>query len=256
MSDFLERIANLPPKRLALLAAELQERARAASRHAQRGADRRRRHRLPVPGRRRRSRAYWQLLRDGVDADHARCRPTAGTSTRSTTPTGRATARWPRVGAASSTTSTASTPALFGISPREAQSAWIPQQRLLLEVAWEALERRRHRARARCTGSRTGVFVGISTTDYYQMLMRREPAAHRRLPRDRRRAQRRRRPRRLRARAARAEPDRRHRLLVVAGRRAPRRARPASRRVRHGARRRRERDPARRTPPSRCRRRR
>ena len=51
-----------------------------------------------------------------------------------------------RVAAASSTTSTASTPRFFGISPREAQRM-DPQQRLLLEVAWEALEHAGHRAR-------------------------------------------------------------------------------------------------------------
>ena len=52
----------------------------------------------------------------------------------------------------------------FGISPREAQSL-DPQQRLLLEVAWEALE---HAGIAadQLEGTATGVFVGISNTDY------------------------------------------------------------------------------------------
>ncbi|AUX47813.1 uncharacterized protein SOCE26_093370 [Sorangium cellulosum] len=52
----------------------------------------------------------------------------------------------------------------FGISPREAAKL-DPQQRLLLEVAWEALE---HAGIAadRLAGTRTGVFVGITTSDY------------------------------------------------------------------------------------------
>ena len=53
----------------------------------------------------------------------------------------------------------------FNIAPREA-AAIDPQQRLLLEVAWEALENAGidpHSIR----GSQTGVFIGLTTNDYY-----------------------------------------------------------------------------------------
>ncbi|WP_156820293.1 type I polyketide synthase [Synechococcus sp. PCC 7336] len=55
-------------------------------------------------------------------------------------------------------------PEFFGISPREAISL-DPQQRLLLEVSWEALERAHH-APGDLFDSRTGVFVGMSSSDY------------------------------------------------------------------------------------------
>lgn len=57
-------------------------------------------------------------------------------------------------------------PGFFDLSDREA-AEMDPQQRLLLEVAWESLE---HAAIAPASleNSKTGVFVGINGTEYYQ----------------------------------------------------------------------------------------
>ncbi len=173
MSDFLERIAKLPPKRLALLAAELQERLERVERAQT----------APIaivgtacrfPGGADDPERFWRLLQDGVDAvttvPAERFDVEAVYDARPEAPGKIAT----RHGAFLTNVDRFDA-ALFGIAPREAQSM-DPQQRLVLETAWEALEDAAY-APDRLAGSRTGVFVGICNLDYYQMVMRQDPAA-------------------------------------------------------------------------------
>jgi malonyl CoA-acyl carrier protein transacylase len=61
-------------------------------------------------------------------------------------------------------------PAFFNIAPREAFSL-DPQHRLLLEVTWEALENAAL-APEQLRDSQTGVFIGISSNEYGQLLLK------------------------------------------------------------------------------------
>ena len=110
--------------------------------------------------------AFWQLLRDGVDAirevpadrfdQHAFYDPDPATP-------GKMNTRWGGfLGQVDQFD-----PHFFGISPREAVRM-DPQQRLLLEVTWEALQDAGQVAE-RLAGTQAGVFIGIATNDYGRM---------------------------------------------------------------------------------------
>lgn len=168
MSDFLKRIEGLSPKRLALLALELQsklDRAECEQREpiAIIGLGCR------VPGASG-PEGFWDLLSEGGDAvtevpadrwnnaDLFDADPDAP---------GKVASRWggfvsdiDRFDAA-----------FFGISRREAVEM-DPQQRMLLEVVWEALEHAALNPQA-LAGTAAGVFMGLSTSDYHTMVLAR-----------------------------------------------------------------------------------
>ncbi|WP_432954400.1 SDR family NAD(P)-dependent oxidoreductase [Micromonospora haikouensis] len=59
---------------------------------------------------------------------------------------------------------------LFGVAPREA-ALMDPQQRLFLQAVWRCVENSGRRPSS-LAGSRTGVFVGVATTDYQTLMTR------------------------------------------------------------------------------------
>ncbi len=136
MSELYERLSKLSPKRLALLAMEMQERLDVVERNRNEpiaiigmGC------RLPGavdPA------AYWQLLVDGVDAIRE-IPPSRWDVDEYYDPDpdapGKIATRW----AGTLDGIEQFEPQMFGIAPREARTM-DPQQRLLLEVAWETLE--------------------------------------------------------------------------------------------------------------------
>jgi len=64
----------------------------------------------------------------------------------------------------------------FGISPREAE-LMDPQQRLFLQVVWNTIEDAGYRA-SDLAGTATGVFVGVATHDYDELLNRQMIDSH------------------------------------------------------------------------------
>lgn len=112
--------------------------------------------------------AFWELLKTGQDRvgpvpverwDRDACHhPEPGTPGRT----------YVREGAFLDSPIDAFDAAFFGLSPREAM-VLDPQQHLLLEVAWEALEHT-GRAPAALRNSRTGVFVGMTPSEYLGLL--------------------------------------------------------------------------------------
>ncbi|MCG3153918.1 MAG: hypothetical protein DKINENOH_00508 [bacterium] len=171
MSDFLQRISQLSPKRLALLAMELQAKLERVEQEQQE----------PIavigmgcrfPGGAHDPESYWRLLRDGVDAIrevpadrwdlNAYYDPDPDAPGKMSTRFGGFLDQVDHFD-----------PHFFGISPREAASM-DPQQRLLLEVTWEALEHA-GLAAERLEGSATGVFLGICSSDYPQLLLGQGP---------------------------------------------------------------------------------
>ena len=171
MTDFSERIAKLSPRKLALLAVELQSRLERAERSASEpiaivGMSCR------VPGADS-PETFWNLLRQGVDAigevppDRWNAdelfSPDADEPGKMSTRHGGFLRDVDRFDAN-----------FFAIAPREA-SKLDPQQRLLLEVSWEALEHAAVPADS-LAGSSTGVFIGISTADYGQMMLDDDPS--------------------------------------------------------------------------------
>jgi acyl transferase domain-containing protein/acyl carrier protein len=155
MDSFLERIARLPHKKLALLATELYERSRAGATQ-------------PIaitamacrfPGNSDTPEAFWSFLERGGDAIELVPEERLAMIGRSPADVASGGPIW----GGFLRQVDGFDPAVFGISAKEAESM-DPQQRLLLEVCWEALENAGTPIDA--LDRETGVFIGVSGIDF------------------------------------------------------------------------------------------
>lgn len=112
--------------------------------------------------------AYWQLLHEGRDATREVPKSRWDADVFHDSDPDAAGKSCTREGAFLECAVDAFDAPFFGISPREAITM-DPQQRLLLEVAWEALEHAGIAPQS-LAGTKTGVFLGIGTTDYAQLM--------------------------------------------------------------------------------------
>jgi acyl transferase domain-containing protein/acyl carrier protein len=157
MESFLERIARLPHKKLALLAAELYERSRISGAAAEPIAITSMACRFPGEGDT--PERFWSFLARGGDAIETVSESRLGMSRNSVEEIRSRGEIWggflPDV--------IGFDPSVFGVSAKEAE-VMDPQQRLLLEVCWEALENAGTPIDA--LDPSTGVFIGVSGNDF------------------------------------------------------------------------------------------
>jgi acyl transferase domain-containing protein len=169
VSDFLKRIADFSPKRLLLLAAELEERVRALEN------EKAGRNHEPIaiigmgcrfPGGVRDAESFWELLAEGRDAV-SEVPKWRWDLEKLYDPDPNAKGKVATCWGGFLDSPEMFDPAFFGIAPIEAVSM-DPQQRLLLEVSWEALEDAGI-APSTLNGSKTGVYMGLCNSDYGQL---------------------------------------------------------------------------------------
>ena len=171
MIDFLDRISKLPPRKLALLVKELQDRLESLEKDK----------REPIaivgmgcrfPGGADSPEEFWRVLRDGVDTISEVPPDRWDLESIYDSEPGKPGKICTRYGGFLESADRFD-PLFFGISPREAASM-DPQQRLLLEVAWETLENA-GQSPEKLAGTKTGVFVGVCSNDHMRRMSELDP---------------------------------------------------------------------------------